>query len=250
MRINLQKDMATKTNIINVLSFDCGFDPLAACILSFDLNYKKKLDMLTKIFSSKKKNIEFIIKWLDEIDFAASNTVILRKIFSVNLLKNDKLKDISDLFKIFRIKVQLGEIDKYIKQHNINIDVVLCENQQIPNNHIQSIKSIIVYHYTPIEGNVPKVIIVNPRIKNKICLSPSLNHKIFIEKYSTRYLANKHHCAANMLFWIKSFGLEHLLEEALDIIPKSKKKKYYRDIGDAFCQAIAFYSTGELEKII
>ncbi len=239
-----------ETNIINVLSFDCGFDPLAACIISFDLNYKKNLDMLAKIFTSKTKNVEFIIKWLDVVDFAVSNTIILRKIFSVNLLKNNKLRDISDLSKISRIKIQLVEIDKYILDHNISIDIVLCENQQIPNSHIQSIKSIIVYHYIPIEGNLPKVVIVNPRIKNKICLSQTLNHNVYLAKYSSRYLANKHHCAANMLYWLKSFGLEHLLEEALDAVPKSKKKKYHRDIGDAFCQAIAFYSTGELEKII
>lgn len=239
-----------KTNIINVLSFDCGYDPLAACIISFDLNYKKKLNMLAKISASNKRNINFIAKWLNVIDYIASNCVVVRKIFATNLLQSDKLKDVSDLSKISRIKTQLFKIDKYISDHNINIDVVLCENQQIPNNDIQSIKSIIVYHYIPIESDIPKVVIVNPRIKNKICLSQSLNHKIYLAKYSTRYLANKQHCAANMLYWLKNFNLEHLLEEALINIHKSKKKKYHRDIGDAFCQAIAFYSTGKLREII
>lgn len=258
------------SNIVNVLSFDCGYDPLAVCVVSFDLNYKIKINEINKKISMEKRELEhlgqsltidqyfdsmicFVQKWIDIIERTVLNSIVVKKIMTINLLGKERLKNIGDEDKIARLKFQLLDIDKYIADHHISIDVVLCEDQQIPNKHIQTIRSIILYHYiTPINISIdskkqkgkisPLVKFVNPRIKNKICLSKdeSLSHKTFVNKYSSNYTANKEHCKANMLYFLKVFDKEWLLND-LQKYPKAKQKKYHRDIGDSICQAIMWW---------
>ena len=252
-RINL-------TQYTNILSFDCGYDPFAACIISISKKYptqlkciKDKMKQEIKLLQNKEDSIETMKElllsleyWMKRIRQIIDHCIIIHRLHTVNLLYNEKLKHIDDVVKISRIKQCLLDIDTYIENHKIPIDAVLCEEQQLPNKDIQSIRSIIIYHYTsPMKKEIiiqhPKLYIVNPRIKNRICLSSdtTLSHKIYIEKYSI-YVANKQHCRDNLLHFINVFDLHHLFK-FIKKYPKRKQTKYYRDMGDAFCQAICWF---------
>ncbi len=244
--------------MLNILSFDCGYDPLAACIVSINTHYKKcltniadditqsKIELNKKLIRATHTSqceliLQFVTKWIDILDKTTNQAIIVQKIIVANLLGDNKLKGLNDTNKIARIKFQLLHIDKYISHHDLEIDVVLCEDQKIPNKHVQSVKSVILGHYIiPINavGDCNTVISINPRLKNKICFG-NLSHKSFTDKYSS-YTANKKHCAENMLFFLKVFDCEHLLDD-IKHYRRSKQSKYYRDIGDAFCQCLMWY---------
>lgn len=243
--------------MFNILSFDCGYDPLAACIITFDLNYEKnikktnellKKQMCQLIIDMKLMNVEerkkvlfpFVADWLDTINQLVTSSIVIKKIFATNILGRDKMVHLNAVIRIARIKYVLNDIDKFIQEHD-PIDVVLCENQQIPSKHVQTVESVIMGHYIkPIDstGTCNPVVVVNPRLKNKITFE-HLNHKLFTDKYSS-YVANKKHCAANMLYFLRLFDCEHLLDCISDHT-KVKRTKYHKDIGDAVCQGLMWY---------
>ncbi len=244
-------------NMFNILSFDCGYDPLAACIITFNLDYEKNLhktnellkkqmtqliiDMVSMNVEERKKILfPFVINWIDIINQLTTSAIVIKKMFIVNVLGHNKLVHLNNVTRIARIKYVLNDIDKFIQEHD-PIDVVLCENQQIPNKNVQTVESVIMGHFIkPIDasGTCNPVVIVNPRLKNKISFD-SLSHKSFTDKYSS-YVANKKHCAENMLYFLQLFDCEHLLDCISDQ-PKSKRTKYHRDIGDAVCQGLMWY---------
>lgn len=78
-----------------------------------------------------------------------------------------------------------------------------------------------------------EVAIVNPTLKNKLYFHDTLKHEVFIPKYAKRYDANKAHTEANLLYYLKVFGLEHMTHGI--------KKCNYPDFADSFMETIAYH---------
>ena len=71
------------------------------------------------------------------------------------------------------------------------------------NDKSRCVSQQILYHYSCVDNS--KVELVGPTLKNKICFSAddSLSHGTFMEKYASKYTANKNHTKANFLYWLK-----------------------------------------------
>ena len=75
--------------------------------------------------------------------------------------------------------------------------------------------------------------LVGPSLKNKVYID-NLQHCYFMEKYTTKYSANKTHTKANFLKWLELNGVE---------MSKDIKKKNYDDIADAFMQIFGWLNS-------
>jgi len=244
--------------MLTILSFDCGYRPLASCVIIINTQYRKDFEFILQKLNEYKNTIlkehDLLIKYNGLIDIInkirrqltdiVDNHVKLQYIKCEDLIpSNQKIKDVNNTFKAVYIKRYLISLDAKLKEMNISPDIILCEEQKIPSKGVQSIEASILYHYADINQdylnkfNELRLQVINPRIKNRICLSNknALKHATHIEKYKTRYSANKSHCKANFMYWIELF------EEEEKIRPF--KKKFIGDISDAFCQAIMWYFT-------
>ena len=165
--------------------------------------------------------------------------------------------------------------EKYIhnkKEINISnnniIDVkVLLEYQMGPNDKSRNVCSQILYNYSqnnkynfkslnhqPNLLNTENIInfnkinytvdIVGPSLKNKINLDDNKTHQFFLNKYSTKYDANKKHSICNLLSWInhKIDNLDKLntpnknIYNLIKIVPK----KNLDDIADSINMTLAW----------
>lgn len=121
--------------------------------------------------------------------------------------------------------------------------LVLVEYQMSANDKSRCISQQIVYHYV----DICEVVLVGPSLKNKICLSAdnSLAHGTFMEKYSSKYMANKNHTKANFLYWLASNNCSRLIAD------NKIKKKNIDDIADAFMQILGYFNiqtTGQRDE--
>jgi len=239
---------------INILSFDCGYKPLASCLVTIDLQYNENINNIISQLEIKKKILcqnkttattpeekknqcmlitQYLNVFFDRISSVTNNHIKLRFVKSDDIVPpGKKIKDTSTQQRMSYIKGYLSQLDIQLKQLDIVPDIILCENQRVPSKKIQSVETSILYHYT----NKHNIFIVTPTLKNKIKLSTcsTLKHSTFIQKYSTNHRANKMHCKHNFLYWIKLFNLQ-------DKISHINKSKHYEDIGDAFCQVLGWY---------
>ena len=152
----------------------------------------------------------------------------------IDLIPNKKVKNTSQLERTTALKAYLQKlqerINDYINQFNIIKITVLVELQPSFNDKSRAAFNQIIYEFS----NLPifKIKIMNASYKNTISLNKNLTYSNFIKKYSNNYLANKNHCKENLLYFLKSFNLLHLIKDI--------KKKNYDDIADSFMQMIAY----------
>ena len=109
-------------------------------------------------------------------------------------------------------------------------NTILIEYQMSVNDKSRCVSNQILYHYSCI--NNASVHLVGPTLKNKICFSEddSLSHGVFMEKYASKYTANKNHTKANFLYWLTKRNLNSIIKE------NKIKKKNIDDVADAFIQ--------------
>ena len=258
--------MMLKKTKLNILSFDCGYKPLASCLVTINTCYKADMDKIISKLKIQRDILEVNIhsnndnksnegieyyntlkQYLTDVCSNVSNLVDnhikLQFIKSDNIIPDKiKVKSVPTTLKMSYIKHYLTQLDKKLYELNILPDIILCENQRIPSKKIQLIEASILYHYSTPVSHAKTVIapqqifIVNPTLKNKIILSPNstLHHVTFIQRYSTKYRANKMHCKSNFLYWVDVFKLQCKITHI-------KKTKHFEDIGDAFCQVLGWY---------
>ena len=152
----------------------------------------------------------------------SDNKIILMKVFDLT-----EGKTYTAIERARLLKTCLSAI-------NITPYLVLVEYQMSANDKSRCISQQIIYHYV----DICEVVLVGPSLKNKICLSVdnSLSHSTFMEKYSSKYIANKNHAKANFLYWLALNNCSHLIAE------NQIKKRNIDDIADAFMQILGFYS--------
>lgn len=197
---------------MNILSIDCANRSLAVI-------YAYMIKDLNNIKNSKIYKIN-ICKVYDLTEGKKVNTVIRTKLLKKCLQSIDIIINNLDI--------------KYRKPSN-----VLIEYQMSANDKSRCVSQQILYHYSC--TNDIKVELVGPTLKNKICFSSddSLSHGTFMEKYASKYTANKNHTKANFLYWIKKNKLTNLIKD------NNIAKKNIDDIADAFTQIYGWLLFGK-----
>ena len=187
--------------MLNILSFDCALKSLGVCLVAVDtLFFKNTLPQMEK---KVEKCIE--LKYIDVINVS-------------------DIKKTSRVEQIRKLKKVLQHIDEITPE----IDLTLVEYQLPINSSSRGVSEQIVFHYV----DKCRVELVGPSIKNKVHVAKHLTYTHFINKYSSRYVANKNHTKENLKYWVKIFNQEKLIEH----IPK----KNIDDAADAFMQVIGF----------
>jgi len=260
-----------KKIILNILSFDCGYKPLASCLVTINTHYKTDMDeiisklkiqrdiLTTNIHSHDDRNraicsdiddiSEQIKQYLNEVQRGMSdlinNHIKLQFIKSDNIIPEDtNVKDVPSTVKMSYIKHYLTQLDKKLHELHIVPDIILCENQRIPSKKIQLIEASILYHYsTPVSysgGEIHEHVTDSPRYREAktqqiFIVNPTLKNKIVLSSnVNLQHRANKMHCKSNFLYWVDIFNMQ-------DKITHIKKTKHFEDVGDAFCQVLGWY---------
>jgi hypothetical protein len=74
--------------------------------------------------------------------------------------------------------------------------------------------------------------IIGPSLKNKININHDKPRQFFIDKYVKTYDANKKHSISNMLAWLESKDMTHIISNI--------KKSNWADIADSMTMTIAW----------
>ena len=128
----------------------------------------------------------------------------------------------------------MGEIEtiinKEIELKYIKKIYLLVEYQLSSNYNANAIYNQIIYEFS--NNILYEIIIMNPSYKNKIYFNKELQHSRFTQRYTNNYIANKNHCKANFLYFLKAFNLEYVTDNI--------KSKNIDDLADSFMQIFAF----------
>jgi hypothetical protein len=195
---------------MHILSFDCANRSLAVCFMSININ-------TTGIRQTE-----------DDIK------IHILKVF--DLTKGEKIDTVN---RTVLLKECLNKIDKLVSASKVKPDQILVEYQMSANDKSRCVSNGILYHYSCIPDT--QVSLVGPTLKNKICFSDdeTLDHGTFMEKYASRYTANKNHSKANFLYWLELHKCFNLIEE------NKIAKKNIDDIADAFMQIWGWLEFGK-----
>jgi hypothetical protein len=197
---------------MHILSFDCANRSLAVCFISINLNLPEGSDIDDKKYAQKCINNNYV------------------KIHIIKVFDLTKGKKTDTILRMSLLKDCLNNIDKLVTKSGVKIDQILIEYQMSANDKSRCVSNGILYHYSCIPD--AKVSLVGPTLKNKICFSNDdmLDHGTFMEKYASKYTANKNHSKENFLYFLNIHGLTNLIQE------NNIAKKNIDDIADAFMQ--------------
>jgi hypothetical protein len=192
---------------MRVLSFDCANRSLAVCFMSINLNTIDELDVHN--------------------DTRITNHTKIHMLKVFDLTRGEKMDTVH---RTALLKECLNGVDQLIITSGVRPDQVLVEYQMSVNDKSRCVSNGILYHYSCVPG--VSVSLVGPTLKNKICFSEdeTLEYGTFIEKYASKYTANKNHSKANFLYWLDTHNLTNLVRK------NNIEKKNIDDIADAFMQ--------------
>jgi hypothetical protein len=203
---------------MRILSFDCANRSLAVCYLSIDDNYA------TNLRSALKTNT------ITEYAKVIENYIRIHIIRIYDVTKKEKCPTVE---RTILLKKCLNEIDDVVKKCGVGApDQVLIEYQMSLNDKSRCVSQQILYHYS-LKNTMA---LVGPTLKNKIYFSKNLMHGVFMEKYASKYTANKNHAKENLKYWLKVHGQLQFLEN----VPK----KNYDDLADSFMQILGWWQYG------
>jgi hypothetical protein len=240
-----------------ILSIDCANKSVGVCIIEIKSNtyttarISQHLDTIytllqQKLTKSTASKIKSEIAKADQCLFSKYEILYLN-VF--DLTPGEQVKDVPLRKRCSRLKGMLLHIDSL----GYEFDKVLVETQMALNSKTAGVNAIIDYHYTTADQNIKSsstkfkfkkeslaedcdsiVENVGCSLKNKICFSPELKHSNFLSKYMNPYTGNKAHCKENLKYF-----LAH--EKRMDLLAGIKKSNH-DDVGDAFMQAVSWYS--------
>jgi hypothetical protein len=192
---------------MKILSFDCADKTLGICEIEVDDFYEDKLEDVKLDKEGQEKLSEILC-----------NHVILVNAWIVDILPDQKVREVSSTMRLGRLKKILFDLPKP--------DVVIVEHQMSKNDLSRSIQDGIVSFYQPMLSGAnitalkipnksshinklfPKVYILKPTWKNTISFSKELEYCEFTKKYKTQKSINKRHAYENMMFFLKTFKQE------------------------------------------
>jgi hypothetical protein len=242
-----------------IYSFDIAIKNLGFCCIEVDENWRDKvakiIEELYTLYDSTCTKEEFLNQIADILkrtNIIVSNIMKLKFINVIDLIPGKKVKDVKFSELIVKLKYILACIDKTLPPP----DIVLIEQQMSVNDKATGVCRYVEEYYTqlrypdedmtyvlagfPLENitiedpdRIVSVVLVNPNLKNKYTIdnTPELEYCKFIEKYSN-YVANKKHCVANFIHYMKKHDLYNLYIKGV--------KGKLDDIADSFCMAYAY----------
>ena len=209
------------------LSFDIANKSLASSFLYY--NSPNLNDIL-----ELKISLNDTFKTINDLNNLITNTFKYIYYNVKDLIPNKKVKDTTIIERSNSLKQYMREleivINKEIELKNIKKIYLLVEYQLSSNYNANAIYNQIIYEFS--NNELYEIIIMNPSYKNKIYFNKELQHSRFTQKYTNNYIANKNHCKANFLYFLKAFNLEH--------ITNNIKSKNIDDLADSFMQIFAF----------
>lgn len=212
---------------MRILSFDCANRSLAVCCATINTNI---LDDLADARDKKdaEKCVELINGYV--------------KIHVLRVFDLTKGKKVGTVKRTQLLKECLNSVDQLVLDSGATPEQVLVEYQMSANDKSRCVSQQIIYHYSGLPG--VGVALVGPTLKNKVRLFPdeALDHGTFMAKYASKYTANKNHCKANFLHWLKLYGMTGLLKE------NGIAKKNVDDIADAFMQMFGWLDFSSTRK--
>lgn len=187
------------------LSFDCATKTFAFILLKINFKYLFIDHMLLKeflLFIIQSKTYEQHIDNINKLDNITKNAITCLKYDCVDLFPDKENKNIKT---IERIKIMINYVKKNIFPCIINIEHdslnIVIEFQMSFNTQSKIISIALITLF-----NDYKIYLVYPSLKNKIFFHNSLQHNLFLEKY-TNYVANKKHTIENFKYFIKTHDI-------------------------------------------
>lgn len=216
-------------------------------------------DIVDLIPNTKIKDTDTIIRaerlksYLHGIDSLIYKKIIKNENFINKKLKLDNTKKIVDT-KVL-IEYQMGPNDKsrnvcsqilYNYSHKDNYEFKSINYQtKLVNTNAKKLNNTKKLNYISH--------IIGPSLKNKINLDNEKNHQFFLNKYSTKYDANKKHSIHNFSLWIKSKldnldKLDNPNKKIYNLI-KNIPKKNLDDIADSVNMTLAWLKYNKTNNI-
>jgi hypothetical protein len=215
------------------LSFDVANKSLAVSFLYY--NTKNLYNQIALLQNNKKRT-----ELQDSKNYILHINNLIKDSFKYyyydvkDLIPNQKVKETNIIDRSNKLKEYLSSIQLFIDNikntNNISKIYVLIEYQLASNYNANAIYNQIIYAFS--NNELFEIVIMNPAYKNKIYFNLDLQHSRFIQQYANNYIANKNHCKANFLYFLKSFNLEYIVQNI--------KKKNIDDLADSFMQIFAF----------
>jgi hypothetical protein len=210
------------------LSFDIANKSLAISLISFDKEYKEKINQIIN------NNYESTLISMNRLNKQLNNIINYHIYEVVDLIPQKKVKNTTIIYRSNKLKEYLNKLNINIQEiknkNNIDKLTVLIEYQPSFNEKSRTIYNQIIYEYS--DNNLYNIFIMNPLYKNKIYFNNELKHSSFMQKYNNNYIANKNHTKANFLYFLDKYHLEYVI--------KNIKKKNLDDLADSFMQIIAY----------
>ena len=221
------------------LSFDIANKSLATSYIYYNNQHYDSIKNINDSTYTINNNAILTLEKLNKINQIIDNNFKYMYYSVKDLIPNKKVKDTTIIERSNSLKKYMSElkciINESIRVNNIQQIFILVEYQLSSNYNANAIYNQIIYEFSNPDPNstyVYNIIIINPAFKNKIFFSKELQHSRFIQKYTNNYIANKNHCKANFLYFIKSFNLLHVINDI--------KAKNIDDLADSFMQIFAF----------
>lgn len=229
---------------VDFLGWDCANKSLAWTYITINLNIIKELhaesENIMKALSGNNLVVDLgnVIRELNRI---LDTFITFKSTGVVDILDGRKVKDVNDVDRS-------RALYNFIQSKELNVDastIVIIERQNkignITNSSSVMISSQLVYNYI-----TSKVVLINPKLKNKITMGQGLALDDFINVEIPRrkslndakYVARKKHSKENYLRFLTIFGL-------LDKI-KHIRKIYLDDVADSAMEIFAYIRENNL----
>ena len=187
---------------IEFYSFDCANKTLGFVHAWINVEIRKDLETA----QTPGRWLALVKTWL-----------IIKEYGVVDLLGGAGFREIDEISRARALK-------QFCELQDVNPDAyVLIENQSNINGGTGPVQSQLLFAFADANTRL-----VNPRRKNKISLGPSTEYRLFADKFSSTYDANKAHTTACLFVLMEIFGLKLTIDDKSD------------DLADAIMQMLAF----------
>jgi hypothetical protein len=149
-----------------------------------------------------------------------------------NLMPDREWRDVDMDLTARNLKSRLYDFDKRFMPYT----EVPYEFQMNKNDKSRTVSQFIRYHY----AGICPVVKIGGGLKNTICFTPELDHRLYLQRYNDPYKANKQHAADSFRYLANAwnYDISHIPDDVM------------KDAGDAVMQLWArFRDEGKIVPI-
>jgi len=220
-----------------VLSIDCANKSLAFTLarvvprIYIDKQISETYKTLTSICFNNEINdeqIEIAAQSLFKLKNALSQWIVIVKSGVHDLLGGLSVKEVDSVFRTRCLKDTLNTLNLDLPADTI---VIIEDQPSIINLLTVAIQAQLQYEFAHYS-----IIMMNPKLKNKINLSDEIDYKVFLQKCKSQYEANKAHSSANFVHMMNTFNLGRMRLG----LQRGNTMLKYDDLADSFMQIIVY----------